>query len=298
MPFFGFPSQPLLSLKTKRGVISLYKLLLASQKAKRHMRQNRPSAVFSTGGYSAGPVMLAAKGLGIPLVIHEANSIPGRANRRFAPYAIGFSCVFHKTLEVIPTAVRLGQPIRKELRERVAASRDADRAVLLVTGGSQGAQFLNESVPAAVASMPVPPPTLLVAGRSNFAGLSGLGESVKAVPFLDAEEMAAAYGSALLAVGRSGGTLAEYAAFRIPSILVPLPGSADDHQLHNAVEFEKMNAASILPQKDASAETMASAISAWISDESRLDQARQALADWDCPNATQDIWNMAAAAAK
>lgn len=288
--FQGFPSEPLYSLRTRRGLTALMRLLKASALARAYLKLHPPEAVFSTGGYSAAPVMQAAKSLGLPLFIHEANSIPGRANRRFAPTCRAFTCVFRKTQEVIPNALRLGQPIRRELREAAAGIEGRERSMLLVTGGSQGAQFLNDAVPKALKLLPEPPKTLIAAGPGNSVRHDLPADVLTSVPYLDSVDMAKAYARAGLAIGRSGGTLAEYAAFRIPSILIPLPTSADDHQLYNAGEFESMGAAITVEQANAGPECLAEAIDGWLGDPARRQKAAAALAEWDRPSAAQDIW--------
>jgi UDP-N-acetylglucosamine--N-acetylmuramyl-(pentapeptide) pyrophosphoryl-undecaprenol N-acetylglucosamine transferase len=99
--------------------------------------------------------------------------------------------------------------------------------------------------------------------------------------------MAEAYRSAELVIGRSGGSCAEFAAFRTPSILVPLPSSADDHQRVNARELVSIAGASLLEQADLG--QLREVIDGWLADDSRRQQARHNLENWDCPNATEDI---------
>ena len=101
--FVGFAAEPLWSLKRARGWKSLVRLMQSRRAAKQWLRTQRVDVIFSTGGYAAGPVMGAARSLGIPYVVHEANSIPGRANRMFAAGAKAFTSVFRATATVIPT---------------------------------------------------------------------------------------------------------------------------------------------------------------------------------------------------
>jgi UDP-N-acetylglucosamine--N-acetylmuramyl-(pentapeptide) pyrophosphoryl-undecaprenol N-acetylglucosamine transferase len=281
--FVGFPAEPLWSLRTSRGWRSLAKLIQSRRSAKQWLRANHVDAVFSTGGYAAGPVMGAARSLGIPYVVHEANSIPGRANRMFAPNAKAFTSVFRATAKVIPMTIRTGQPIRRELREAARSSSMAARNGILVVGGSQGAQAINEAILGLKTEVSI----TLVAGAKNFDVLKSRASHLDLRAFLAVDEMAAAYQSAELVVGRSGGSCAEFAAFRLPSILVPLPSSADDHQRVNAREFVGMGAASLLEQNDL--DQLPTVIDGWLTDAARREQARHNLGEWDCPNATADI---------
>ncbi|RYG21803.1 UDP-N-acetylglucosamine--N-acetylmuramyl-(pentapeptide) pyrophosphoryl-undecaprenol N-acetylglucosamine transferase [bacterium] len=286
IPFEGFASEPLWSLKTPAGWRALIRLLRASGGAKRSMRRDRPDVVFSTGGYSAAPVMAAARSLGIPYVIHEGNSIPGRTMRMFAPKATTVCCTFRTTLEHLPNAVRTGHPVRRELRE--AAQNREETPLVVVVGGSQGARFLNEGVPQAARSLSglqwlhATGPAQYDAFKDAAKGIEGY----ELLPYIEADRLSGAYAHAMLAVARSGSTLAEFAAFRLPSVLVPLPTSADDHQRHNALEFVKIGAATLCEQgKD----DLAAAIREWTSDESKRLAAQTALAEWDIPDATSRL---------
>lgn len=262
---------------------------------------------FSTGGYSAAPVMAGASSLRIPFVIHEANSMPGRSNRMFGKRAAGFSCTFRSTPELCPgyDIVRLGQPIRRELRDPAEqAAGGTERSQVLVVGGSQGARYLNEAAPAAAKLLQGGPELswLLVSGPGNFEQTSAAVASLaparfKVEPFLQASEMAEAYTRSGVAIGRSGGSLAEFALFRIPSVLTPLPSSADNHQLLNAREFEKIGAAKIVEQGSdhpgsADAERYAEAVRGWMDDAGARESAQKALAEWDAPDATLNILRM------
>jgi UDP-N-acetylglucosamine--N-acetylmuramyl-(pentapeptide) pyrophosphoryl-undecaprenol N-acetylglucosamine transferase len=252
------------------------------------MRRLGIERAFGTGGYGAAPAVAAARALGRPYVLHESNSIPGRANRAFARRARAVTCVFHRTLQEVPGAVRTGQPIRAALREAALLTKETGEHVL-VTGGSQGAAFLNGIAPSAARI--AGGEWLHATGAAHLESVvaSGLPEGYRAAAYLESAEMAAAYRWARVAVGRSGGTLAEYALFRLPSVLVPLPSSADGHQLHNAEEFAAMGAATLLPQASATPEGLAEAVSFWLTSPDARDKAAAALADWDRPNATAEI---------
>ncbi len=284
IPYEGFGSEPLWSLKTPRGWRAVARLARATRDAKRSLRNDRPDAVFSTGGYSAAPIMAAARSLGVPYVVHEGNSIPGRTTRMFAPAASAVGCTFRATEGRLPGAIRTGHPIRRELRE--AAVHRKETPLVVVVGGSQGARFLNEGVPFAArgieglswlhATGP--------AGYDEFRDRAFAGYEI--VPYIEADRLAQAYAHARLAVARSGSTLAEFAAFRLPSVLVPLPTRADDHQRFNALEFEALGAATLVDQDGGD---LAGAIRAWVEDDIRREKAKRALAEWDIPDATDRL---------
>jgi UDP-N-acetylglucosamine--N-acetylmuramyl-(pentapeptide) pyrophosphoryl-undecaprenol N-acetylglucosamine transferase len=296
--FQGFPSEPLYSLKSLRGIRSLAYLLRARGMAKATLRKKRPDAVFSTGGYSAGPIVAAAKSLGIPYCIHEGNSVPGRSNLMFAKGAAVFTTLFKATERHAPgvTCVRVGNPIRRELRA-AAGNRVPESDLVLCIGGSQGSEFLNGCVPRAFSGERLVTARLLIgSGPNNFESTNkivqslGIHDRATVKPYLPTEDMVDAYCRAAVVVGRSGSTLAEIAMFGIPSVLVPLPSAAGNHQLYNAREFVEMNAATLMPQADATPSDMAESIDSWLTSPSQREQAKAALKGWDLPDATETIY--------
>jgi UDP-N-acetylglucosamine--N-acetylmuramyl-(pentapeptide) pyrophosphoryl-undecaprenol N-acetylglucosamine transferase len=291
VPFQGFPSQPLYSVRTLRGLKAASSIWRAVPKVKDALRAAKPDVVFSTGGYSAAPVMFAARSVGIPVVVHEANSVPGRVNRLSAKWAKGFTCAFHETVAHVPTAIRTGQPIRTELRQAVA-SRAEGTPQVVVLGGSQGSAFLNELMPNTFALLKDGVSVVHAAGKGNYEAMktsAPSSEDYHLVPYLDTPELVQAYLSSTVAVARSGGTLAEFAMFGLPSVLIPLPSSADDHQLVNARAFENMGGATVLEQRDATPEAARDALMSWIEDAGKRAMACEALRRWDVPDATERI---------
>lgn len=290
IPFQGFSSAPLYSLKSPRGWQSLFGLMKASLGAHAAMRALRPDAVFSSGGYSAAPVLWAARRLGVATVLLESNSVPGRTTRMFLPAAKAFGYVFRHTDSFTwgGRGIRTGQPIRVALREAAQSRAPGAEPLVVVVGGSQGSAFLNENLPKAAVALPGVR-FIHATGRAHFDAVSasvvplGLGERYRLVPYLEQDDLMAAYRTATLAVARSGGTLAEFAAFRLPSVLVPLPQSADDHQRVNALEFAAMGAATMCEQPSPD---VADQIRAWIDDAPGRLRAAEAMAEWDMPDAT------------
>ncbi|MBS1725569.1 MAG: UDP-N-acetylglucosamine--N-acetylmuramyl-(pentapeptide) pyrophosphoryl-undecaprenol N-acetylglucosamine transferase [Armatimonadetes bacterium] len=299
--FKGFDSVPVYSYKSLAGLKALAQILKASLEAKKAMAAMKPDIVFSTGGYSSAPVMRAAKALGVPLAIHACDTIPGRSLRMFVDYAKVVTSTFESTGEILGrNVVRTGHPIRRELREAVARRQPVENLVLVV-GGSGGAKFLNEVVPKATRLLP-DIQVVHSTGKAQYEEFKnstlGLEDRYDLKPYLEAEEMAKAYRTSTLAIGRSGSTVSEFAMARLPSILIPLPTSADNHQHRNAQEFAEMRAASLVEQGTCTPESLAEEIAAWLKDETRRDKAAQALSEWDIPDATYRIWSAVKKAAQ
>lgn len=233
--------------------INLFRACLQSW---RIIRRLKPSVVLGMGGYITFPGGLMSALLKRPLVLHEANSIAGSANRYLSKIA-------NKTLtgfpDTLPNGEWVGNPIREEF-ELLAppAQRYGDRTgplSLLIVGGSLGAAALNETIPAAIALIPLQnrPTVLHQAGEKHVDALkkryAELGVIAEVRAFID--DMASAYGSADLVVCRSGAmTVSELAACGVASYLVPFPFAIDDHQTANARFLANANAAKLLPKRN------------------------------------------------
>ena len=285
-------------MKTPRGIKAAINLYRASGMARKALEQNRPDVVFSTGGYSSAPVVRAAKSLGIPYVLHEANSIPGRSIRMFAEGAKAVAVTFKRSEKEFPNCrvVRTGMPVRKELRDLAAKPRPTtENPVAFVFGGSQGSGFLNDQMPGIAKLMADDSidwlhstgPTHIDPVKREVKAL-GL-EHYTCEPYLQGPAMGQAYQYATVVICRSGGSLAELAVFGLPSVLVPLPNAAGNHQYHNAKEFADMGAAVVQTEDQFEPNRFAASIREWLASPDRRDAAREALNKWDIPDATERI---------
>lgn len=217
----------------------------------------KPAAVFSMGGYVAGPPVLAALARGVPVVVMEPNAFPGATNRWISRRVSRALISFEETRRYFPgdRTELTGLPVRPEFFA-IPAKAPGEEFTVLITGGSQGSRTLNE---AARASWPMfrgsgwPVRLIHQSGTAMHAELakdfaaSGLAGEV--VPFLS--DMPAAFAQADVVVCRSGaGAVSELAAAGKPSILVPFPFAADDHQTKNAEVMAKAGAAILVSDRD------------------------------------------------
>lgn len=261
----------------------------------------RPAVVVGTGGYVSGPVVWRAARRGIPTAMLELNAYPGLAARRLAGSVreiwLG-SPEARRHLRPGPRTAVLdtGTPITPpDPALRAEASRhfglDPSRPVLLVTGGSQGALPLNRVVADWVESGgPGMPQVLWATGRSTFERFRALHRppEVQVHAFLD--PIAPAYAVADLTLTRAGMmTLAELCAWGIPSIVVPLPSAAADHQTPNARAMEEAGAAVHLPQVELTAPRLGTLVTSLLSDRQRLAAMRSAALGRAQPEATERI---------
>jgi UDP-N-acetylglucosamine--N-acetylmuramyl-(pentapeptide) pyrophosphoryl-undecaprenol N-acetylglucosamine transferase len=305
LPFAGLDVDPVMSLASLRGWKAAVKMFRAVRRAADLLGSLRPDAVFSTGGYASAPVVHAARKLRIPFWLHEQNVVPGRTNRILSKDAQAVCTVFESSRSWFPghKVVRTGMPIRRELREsaqgRLPLGQGLSSAspVVLVMGGSQGSAALNDvALATAVRMASTEVQWLHVTGPRHYESTV---ESLRKLAvrsdyavrsYLEAEEMATALFACSVTVCRAGaGTLAELAAFRKPSVLVPYPHAFADHQTANAREFARMGAAETLPQSELVAASLEVRIRAWLNDPARLEQAERSLAAWDVPDSTDRI---------
>ena len=260
------------------------------------LRRRRPAAVLGMGGFVAGPGGLAAWLSRRPLLIHEQNSVAGSTNRWLAPLA---SRVFEAFPGSFPARVRaelVGNPVRRSLtpaeppRSRMLARTGLRRRVLVI-GGSQGARILNQTVPKALAELPVGsrPEVWHQAGRGLGDARAAYAEAdvdARVVEFID--DMSEAYQWADLVVARAGAlTVAELAMVGVGAILVPFAAAIDDHQTLNARHFAKGGAALVIAERELTAQGLAGALAARLGDldglaamaEAAHRQARHAVAE-------------------
>lgn len=233
------------------------------------VRRVQPAAVLSVGGYAAGPVSLAAWSLGVPLALLEPNSVIGLANRLVAPLAGRAYTAFPEADRYFRRGrvLRAGVPLRPGF-EPAPYRAPEGRVKLLVLGGSQGARTLNEAVPRAIAALGGQVEVVHQCGRAHAECVEKLyaelgSSSARVVPFID--DMPRALADAELVIGRSGaGAVSEICAVGRPSLLVPYPYAAGDHQRHNAEALVRAGAAASVLDTEATPERLAGEIARLI----------------------------------
>jgi len=245
-------------------VVAVCKLLQACGQAFWLLRRRKPQVVLGMGGFAAGPGGLMAKLLGIPLVIHEQNRIPGTTNRLLAKLAKRVLEAFPDSFSKKINAECTGNPLRQAfLAVPEKAAPRSPGLKIFVVGGSLGAQVLNETAPAAMALLSAEVTVRHQTGAAMLDAVTGhyrsLAVPAEATAFID--DMVAAYQWADLVVCRAGAmTVSELAALGKPSVLVPFPFAIDDHQTANARYLADAGAGLLLPQAELTAETLAQKI--------------------------------------
>ncbi len=233
---------------------NIKKLLKAFWQAYKVLRKRKPDVVLGMGGYVAGPGGMVASIMGIPLVIHEQNRVPGTTNRLLVNRADKVLEAFPESFPEQVNAVFTGNPLRTHFIDFPAKqlwTEDADRPLrILVVGGSQGAKVLNDVVPVAMALMD----NIEIKHQTGTASLELVSRkyserdiNAQVVEFI--EDIASSYQWADLVICRAGAmTVSEIAAAGLPAIFVPLPHAVDDHQTANAMYLVKQGGAVLMPQ--------------------------------------------------
>jgi UDP-N-acetylglucosamine--N-acetylmuramyl-(pentapeptide) pyrophosphoryl-undecaprenol N-acetylglucosamine transferase len=298
MEIFTLPAVGLQNRNYFSFANSFVKSLFAARKI---FRRRKPSAVLAMGGFTSAPPIFVAKDMGVKTFLHESNTIPGKANRFLARFVdeafVGFpeAAARLNARKVTPTGtpVRPQFQIRDVAECRLALGLDTERPVILVVGGSQGASGLNAMV---LSALPLLAQKnwqwLHLTGAKDFekvkSAYAALGINATVKSFL--AEMDLALGAATAAVSRAGASsLAEMAAMRLPSLLVPLPTAADNHQFFNARIYAMSGAARLLEQKDSTPEKVANILVELVEDQSVRAKMNAALELWHAPKSAEQI---------
>jgi UDP-N-acetylglucosamine--N-acetylmuramyl-(pentapeptide) pyrophosphoryl-undecaprenol N-acetylglucosamine transferase len=253
------------------------------------------------GGFTSAPPILAARKFGARTFLHESNTIPGRANRFLARFVdeafVGFpdAAARLRARKVITT----GTPVRAQFQPgypapcRAAFGLEPNRPTVLVMGGSQGASGVNEMILSAL--------TLLDRRDWQWLHLAGTRDCAIVQAAYDKHRLDAvvkpffakmdlALGAATAAVSRAGASsLAEIAAMLLPSLLVPFPAAADNHQFFNAHAFAATGAARLLEQKNATPERLVALLCELVEGSAARVKIKAALVQWHAPKAAEQI---------
>jgi UDP-N-acetylglucosamine--N-acetylmuramyl-(pentapeptide) pyrophosphoryl-undecaprenol N-acetylglucosamine transferase len=281
------------------GLLKQLKSLLAIPKslldARSILQRFQPSIVVGVGGYSSGPPVLMAAFMGIPAMLQEQNALPGLTNRLLARVVRKVATAFRECEAYFGSkAVLTGNPVRADFSQVFSRS-GTDPFTLLVFGGSQGAQPINQSVIEALAILKPQIPELRVihqTGEREYPRIKQAYEAMK----MDADvrpffgDIPKQFATADLLVCRAGATsLAELTVSGKAAILVPFPQAADDHQRKNAEALAQAGAAEMILQKDLNGPVLAARIRHYFEHRDRLRQMEQNSRALGRPDATERI---------
>lgn len=267
--YYALPSPKLPSLKKPLSPIKFpFSLLLSLYHTNKYFTAFRPDVVVGLGGYGAFSSLVIAMLRGIPFVLLEQNILPGKITRAFHPFAKNVFCQWNKSAKYLRNRKSIkitGSPIRNEIllptnglinnksnaRKQLGISKEY---ILLIIGGSQGAEALNKGIIAKIDVLKK------LSGRLGIIHLTGEKDyqmindtyknaGIEAVVKTFVDEMSLIYAASDFALSRAGGiAIAEMAIFGLPMILVPYPHAADNHQFLNALEIQESGAGFVINQ--------------------------------------------------
>jgi UDP-N-acetylglucosamine--N-acetylmuramyl-(pentapeptide) pyrophosphoryl-undecaprenol N-acetylglucosamine transferase len=282
----GLPRKP-----TPALLSALYRAGVAPSACRKILRARRPDVVFGAGGYVAGPMVVAARSLGIPAALSEADAHLGLANRMAAPFAKRIFLAYPLPgLDGDKHRV-VGRPIPERAR-RIPKGRareifelPRDEPVLLVGGALAGAQSLNELTIESFGE--VGPAILHITGKRDYDSIRRrvTRPDYRVIP--ETDRIGAAYSAADLVLARAGSSVFEFAAAGKPAILVPYPFATGDHQARNAEHFVRAGGAIMV--RDLDLADVPDHVRSLLGDEARLAQMSAAMLRVARPNAADEI---------
>ncbi len=282
--------------KGKKGLLEAPgKINKAVKESKKIIQECKPDCILGMGGFVSGPGGVAAKLLGVPLVIHEQNAIPGTTNRILSLFANRVLEAFSGTFAKRINAVHVGNPVRKDLHSATHQIDHSADLKLLVLGGSLGAKAINDVIPEMVDTLDFTIDVWHQTGKKHIDEVTALyGEealtmkSIELSPFID--DMAEAYAWADLVICRSGAmTVSELTVAGVPAIFIPYPHAIDDHQTANANWMASHQAAVVLPQSELTVSALRHHMKRFNKRRELLDQMRGKAKSLGMHDATENV---------
>lgn len=265
IPYFGISSGKLRRYFDLKNFSDPFKVIHGYFQARRLLRKINPDIVFSKGGFVSVPVVLAAKGRRIPVIIHESDMTPGLANKLAIPSATKVCCNFPETIKYLPDgkAVLTGSPIRSELMNGSKKKGlsflnfTSDKPILMIMGGSIGSVFINNAVRGSLDELLKTFQVVHLCGKNNIDTSLNNKEGYRQFEYISAE-LPDVFAAADLMISRAGAnSICEILALRIPNILIPLSAAASrGDQLLNAASFEKQGFSVVLQEETLTADIL------------------------------------------
>lgn len=274
-----------------KNFTDVFKIFFGSINALIKMFSIYPDVVFGKGGYASFPTLFAAKILRIPVIIHESDSAPGRVNKWAGRFAKKIAVSFVEAATYFPPqkVAWVGQPIRTEIEHPASKKEgleyfklEASVPVILVLGGSQGAEIINNVILDALPRLVQNYQIIHQTGINNFKMVTDRSVVVLdddenktryfSTPFLNPLTMKMAAGASSIVISRAGSMLFEIASWGVPSILIPITNTNMDHQKKNAFNYARAGACSVVEEMNMTANILSSEIERITEDKEIYDQ--------------------------
>lgn len=259
IPYYGVSTGKFRRYMDPKNLTDPFRVIKGYAEAHKILKKLKPDIIFSKGGFVSVPVVRAAASLKIPCIIHESDLTPGLANKLCIPVADKVCCNFPETMKYIPDdkAILTGSPIREELSkgDKIAALEmcgfTANQPVILVIGGSLGANAINEAIRKCLPKLLVDFQVVHICGKDKIDNILLNTPGYKQFEYVKAE-LKDLFAMADLVISRAGANaICELLALRVPNLLIPLPAkSSRGDQILNAHSFEAQGFSMVLEEQD------------------------------------------------
>ncbi|MGI6103279.1 MAG: undecaprenyldiphospho-muramoylpentapeptide beta-N-acetylglucosaminyltransferase [Patescibacteria group bacterium] len=300
IPFVGIHAEKLRRYWDLRTLFLPVRILQGIVEAWQQLGQIRPAVVFLKGGYVILPVAIAAWLRGIPIVLHETDATMGLANRLVAPLARRVALSFPRSSyagRVRSGFVSTGHPIMPAFFQE-SRTTQSTRPVLLVAMGSQGATSVNELLKPILPKLLERYRVIHLTGERDLPAFRRAFASQQYEPMAYTHDFAAVLRRADLVLSRAGGTIFELATLGKPTILIPLPSAANDHQRVNARELERRGAAVVLEQVALTPDVLYETIASLMRDTARRNTLAERIGQFARPDAAKQVAKLVLSIAK
>jgi len=291
-----------------KNISSMFKTFFGTLNALYKLFTIYPDVVFGKGGYASFPIILAARILRIPVMIHESDSAPGRVNLFAGKFAKRIAVSFKEAATYFPMrkVAWTGQPIRIEIEKTAPREEgleyfkfESSVPVVLILGGSQGAELINNTIIDALPRLVGNYQVIHQTGVRNFKMVKDQAEVVlldnpnksryTCLPFLSPLATKMAAGAATIVVSRAGSALFEIAAWGLPAVIIPITRTNLDHQKKNAFSYARAGACSVIEEANMTANILSSEIERIIGDEEVMAHMIHSAKEFHKPDGAEKI---------
>ncbi len=309
--YLNAPSGKVRKYFSIKNIIDPFKVLFGTIKALWQLFTLYPDVIFSKGGYVSVPTIIAARLLRIPVIVHESDAVPGKANLLGAKFARWVATSYPGTAKYFTKTSRdrialTGNPVRKSIakpaEEGAHAYLNLDESVptIFILGGSQGAQAINSAVLDALPKLVDKYQIIHQTGQANIDEVAGIAkvalhkhkyqDRYKAFGFLNTLAMRMSAGAADMLIMRAGsGTIFEAANWELPSIIIPIPEAISHDQTKNAFSYANTGAAVVIKQKNLEPSILINEVNRIMQDKQLMENMSHAAKDFAKPDAATKI---------
>lgn len=288
--------------------IDLFKILFGTITATWTLFQIYPDVVFGKGGFVSFPTLFAARILRIPVIIHESDTVPGRVNKWAGKFAKRIAVAFPEATKYFPEdkVAVIGNPVRKELQNPVPEGAfdflklNKSIPVILVMGGSQGAEIINDHLMDALPQLLDRFQIIHQTGKEKLEQVEEMSramildhphkERYKIFSYLDTLAMRMAAGASSIVISRAGASaMSEISSWGVPSIIIPITDSNGDHQRQNAFAYARAGACSVIEEKNLSKNIIVSECNRIIDNPDIAEKMKKSAKEFNKPDASKRI---------